>query len=167
METNETAAPSSGDRMLRPPVSEPLSKLSIVRAATNDPALSERKIVLGDRTFPIVDLAYDHYILFLAQLQPLLVGILGSIPGIKTLGLTSTVTPTALIAYCGASLPEMARIVCAQTDPEITVVEVKLLGKTPFKLAELVLAQIEQNHIINDIRDFFVQLAPLLKLVKR
>jgi len=140
--------------------------LHIVRAVTNDPSLAERTVVLGDRTFPVLDLPYDQYTLFLAQLQPLLEGLLGTLPGLSGLGLNDALTPAALITYCGKSLPEMARIVCAQSAPEITVAEVKLLGKTPFKLASVVLEQIDQNGIIADIKAFFVQLAPLLKKKK-
>ena len=137
--------------------------LHIVRAVTNDPTLAERQVTLGDRVFPVLDLPYDQYILFLAELRPLLEGLMGTIPGLKDLSVVGALTPAALVTYCGNSLPRMAQIVCVQSDPDITVDDVKRLGKTPFKLASVVLAQVEQNAIIADIKAFFVQLAPLLR----
>jgi hypothetical protein len=140
-----------------------MTQVEIVRAATNDPSLALRTIKLGDREFPVLDLEYDDYMLFIAQVQPLIEALLGSLPGVKNTGLLDSLTPATLITYCAKSLPEMARIVCAQSDPTITVAEVKKLGKTPFVLATVVLAQIEQNQIITAVKSFFEQIAPLLR----
>lgn len=140
-----------------------MTQLEIVRAATNDPALAKRTVKLGEREFPVIDLEYDDYMLFMAQLQPLLECVLGSLPGVKSTGLLDTLTPATLVTYCAKSLPEMARIVCSQSDPTVTTAEVKKLGKTPFALAYIVLAQIEQNNIITTVKDFFAQIYPLLK----
>lgn len=146
-----------------------VTQLDIVRAATNDPALAKDTATLGDRTFPLVDLPYDDYIRFLALLQPLLETLtsqLARTAGIGT-GLASILSPNALVKYCAESLPEMVCIICEQTDPTITVSEVKRLGKTPFALATIVLLQVQQNRIIADITDFFVQILPFLNMGKR
>ena len=92
---------------------KPLTKLEVVRAMTNDPSLAKRVVVLGDREFPIVDLGYDSYSLFMVQLQPLLQGMIGLVPGFnqfRTQASNGFLTPAHVIAYCGSSLPEMARI---------------------------------------------------------
>lgn len=142
-----------------------LTQLEIVRAATNDPALAARTVKLGDREFPVLDLEYDDYMLFMAQVTPLLESLLGSLPGVRNLQLVDTITPSSIISFCGKSLPELARIVCSQSAPAITVAEVKKLGKTPFALALVVLAQIEQNQMITSVKDFFLRIAPLLTAV--
>jgi hypothetical protein len=139
-----------------------LSQLEIVRAATNDPAMSERVVVLGDREFPVVDLDYSSYCRFLAKLQPLLQAVAGRLGVTRGLVQANDFGLNTLIDYCAYDLPEMAHIVVSQTDPDITVEDVKKLGKTPFKLANIVLAQIEQNEMITEIANFFVQMLPLL-----
>jgi hypothetical protein len=53
-------------------MSEKLTQKQIVRAVTNDPALSEDTVALGDTEIKIVDLDYDDYCKFVAHLQPLL-----------------------------------------------------------------------------------------------
>lgn len=140
-----------------------LSQIDVVRAATNDPLLSDRKVRLGEREFTVVDLEYDAYLEFMAYMKPLLECALSAIPGVAGAGVSELLTPASLVSYCSKELPQMARLVCAQTDPDITVADVKRLGKTPFALAMVVLAQIEQNDMIRVVKDFFVQTAPLLK----
>ena len=149
---------------MAPTTNEPkMTQLEIVRAVTNSPALATRTFTMSGRTFEILDLQYDDYMLFMAQLQPLFEALLGALPGVRNMGLLNTLSPATLITYCGKSLPEMARIVCSQSDPDITVAEVKKLGKTPFVLAALVLSQVEQNNIINAVKDFFESIVPLMK----
>jgi len=143
------------------------TKLEIVRAATNAPELSTRTVPLGDREFKVVDLEYDDYLLFMAQLQPLLEGLLGNLPGVRGLGLSSVLSPTDIMRYCGKSLVDMAVIVCKQTDPSVTAEEVKRLAKSPFKLVTVVMAQIEQNNIIGELKDFFNLVLPLLKGIRK
>lgn len=143
-----------------------LTEQEIIRAATNDAALSNSEVTLGDRTFKIVDLEYDDYVIFITKLAPLLKAIAGGLAsshGINVGDKSSQIDAVSIVEYCSADIPELARIVCKQTEPSITVKEVKQLGKTPFKLASVVLKQIEQNRIIADISDFFVQMLPLLK----
>lgn len=136
-----------------------LTNVDIVRAATNDS--TGITVQLGDRTFPIKDLSYDSYVRFFSLLQPLLEMIAGKLaPSLQDHA--TGITSEAIIRYCSDSLPEMVCIVCEQTDPTITIQEVKELGKTPFNLAKIVIKQIEQNRVIADVSDFFVQVLPLL-----
>jgi len=136
---------------------------------TNDAALSERSFDLGGREFKVVDLAYDDYVKFLALLQPLLESVATKIAAYKGLVPTADaadtpITAAGVLKYCVKELPELVCIVCRATDPTVTVDEVKALGKNPFKLAGVVLTQIDHNKIIKDIGDFFVQMLPLLKV---
>ncbi len=145
--------------------------IEIARAATNAPELSREEFTLGDRKFKVVDLPYDDYLRFTTYLGPmleLLFGSLVSMSGIKAPTANVSLTPAAILQYAGESLPELACIVCTQTDPTMTVAQVKLLAqgsspRGPFKLAEIVLKQVEQNKIINDFASFFGQMLPLLK----
>lgn len=145
-----------------------LSEKEKVRAATNDPSLAEHSLTLGDKTFKIVDLEYDEYLLFLTKLAPLLKAMASGMLGAagKDLGIDADRSPAlsavAVIEYCSSDLPELACIVCRATDKTITVREVKRLAKNPFLLAKLVLLQIQQNRMIGDITDFFEQMFPLL-----
>jgi hypothetical protein len=139
-----------------------LSEKEIARAVSNDPALSEVSFELGDRTFKIVDLAYDDYLAFLAELQPLVEAMFGSVMSSgSSLGELSA---QSILKYCGRSLPEMVRIVCRQTDPDITTDEVKRLAKSPFKLAWVVLKQVEQNNMVKEFADFFGSIVPLVQM---
>jgi len=140
-----------------------LSQEDLVRAATNSPSLAKNTVILGDRTFPIVDLPYDAFIRFLALLQPLLEVFASKITG----GLTSSTggfTASSIVTYLADSLPELALICVEQTDPTMTVQKVKEMGRTPFALANIVIKQIEANKIIGEISDFFVTLLPLLTM---
>lgn len=145
-----------------------LSQKEIVRAMTNDPALSERQVVLGDRTFTVVDLAYDDYCEFLALFQPLLEAIASKFAARKGIAVMEPETPLSvqgILKYCKRELPEMAALVCKATDASITATDVKALESSPLKLVTVVLAQVEQNKMIKDITDFFVQILPLVKAV--
>jgi hypothetical protein len=147
------------------PTPEPaLTEAQKVRAAVNDPA---DKFTLGGRVFNIVDLPYDDYLRFIVLLEPLLKGIVGaatssiSIPGMEFSA--STLSASSIASFCGESLPEMVRIICSQTEPDITAKEVKTLGKNPFQLAKVVMKQVAQNGLIKDFTDFFGQILPLIQ----
>lgn len=140
------------------------TQTEIVRAATNSPELSTHSFTLGDRTFPIVDLPYDDYIKFFAYLQPLIEKFAGAVTGISfTSQANDDLSVSGLITYCSASLPEMVRMMCAQTDPSVTVDDVKSWVRSPFKLASIVMEQVKANKVIEDLADFFDQIVPLLK----
>jgi len=140
-----------------------LSQADIVRAATNDPALTKDEFMLGDRKFPVVDLSYDDYLRFLTLLTPLLETVVGGVMAKSGFRSGAMLSPKDLISSLSDSLPELVSIVCNQTDETMTVEEVKLLGRTPFKLADIVMKQIEHNKIISEIASFFAQMLPVLK----
>lgn len=154
------------------PTEPSITPQEISRAATNDPALSDDEFILGGRKFKVVDLPYDDYIKFISLMQPLLESLVNGVSEKAGLKLPEIVIPTSgftvagLVKACVGALPEMACIVCSQTDPTITVDEVKTLAKTPFKLAQVVLKQIVRNNIIKDFSDFFEQVIPFLKVTE-
>lgn len=138
---------------------------TITRAVTNDPMLSENIVTLGSEKIVILDLPYDDYITFLSLLKPFLHMFAGSLSTEFGLGSMATDNMTAanLLSYCADSLPEMAWIVVKQTRPELDIEDIKKLAKTPFKMAGIVVAQVNQNKMIQDIADFFGQILPLMK----
>jgi hypothetical protein len=147
----------------------PIKPTDVSRAIVNSPVA---EFTLGDRTFRLVDLPYDDYLLFASHLTPLLEVVFGSLAGVMDVNVTpkTSITAASVIEYAGSSLPELVRIVCSQTDPDISIGEIKKMSlqgspKGPFKLAEIVLKQIEQNKIINDFASFFGQMLPLMKNV--
>lgn len=140
-----------------------LTERQIARAATNDPSLSEREFQLGDRTFPLVDLPYDDYVVFLGHLQPLMEAIAGRFSATQDLVSSEEITVSGLAKYCAKALPEMVTLMARQSDPTMTTDVVKQMGRSPFKLATIVMKQIEQNKVISDIADFFEQVLPVIK----
>lgn len=146
-----------------------LTNADLGRAMLNLPA---DEFMLGDRIFQIVDLPYDDYTMFLGYIAPLIENICKRIVLSKSGGVelpdgikldASTFGAFDLLQICGKSLPEMAQIVCKQTDPDITVADVKRLAKKPLPLADVVLKQIVQNGMIKDFKDFFGQMISMLK----
>jgi|SRR6185437_436649 len=148
-----------------------LTKTDIIRAATNNPVLSTSQFTLGDKVYTIVDLAYDDYLAFLSMLQPLIEQLVKGVSGRRGISLngidisTPGISAANIIAYCSENLPKMAQIVCKATDPDITIEKIKADAKNPFKLAEVVLAQVIQNNIIKDFASFFQSVLPLLTQV--
>lgn len=139
----------------------------VTQAAVNSPILATIKFTLGSNEYPVLDLPYDDYVLFLTLLQPLLQAATGQLA--KAAGLSAAAdaaSPTSLITHCAENLPELAHIVVRQSVPLITIGELKAQAKTPFKLADIVLKQIQQNNMISDIADFFVQILPYLSAGK-
>lgn len=144
-------------------VKTPLSQADIDRAATNDPAPSP-SFTLGNREFKILDLPYKEYIRFFSHLKPMVGAVVGAIAMSRGVPMgTPAFDSMSLITYCSDELPEMVRIVCAQSDPTITTEEVMELGKTPFALARVAAMQINRNNMINDFMDFLKETLPLLK----
>jgi hypothetical protein len=143
-----------------------LTQKEIARAMTNDPALSEVSFTLGDRTYKVVDLAYDDYTTFLSLLSPLIEGVAKKfISHVQVVdsGENFSLRPTDLFDYCKNELPKLVAIICNQTDQSITEHDVKAVAKSPIQLAQIVMLQFQQNNIIKDIGDFFVQTLPLIK----
>lgn len=137
---------------------------AVAQVVSNDPVTSGVEVKLGDRTFKLVDLAYDDYVTFNAFLEPFLKAFAGSMLG-RDSGSFSALTASDLVRYCSDSLPQMVQICLRQTEPRITVQEIKTLGRTPFKLVPIVLKQVERNGIIQEITDFFELMLPIMGLV--
>lgn len=144
-----------------------LTDKDILQGAVNSPALAADEFQLGDRTFKVLDLGYDDYVQFLFFVKPIF----------EALGKAVTLSPTQvpdidlgagilsitnIMDFCLKDLPEMCRIVCAQTAPEITVTEVKALARNPMKMTEVVLKQIVRNNMIKDFTSFFHQILALM-----
>lgn len=147
--------------------SEPsISEQQLIRAAVNIPV---DKFQLGDRVFDIVDLPYDDYIFFVSYMAPLieiLVTHLSSTGDLRIPGINLSaeyVTPKLLLEMCGTTMPDMVHLMCKQTDPSITVDEVKRLARRPTALATAILRQIQQNGMVKDFADFFAQVSQVLK----
>lgn len=146
----------------------PLTKEKILSAASNDSTLSRNTFTLGDRTFPLKDLSYDQYNKFLLLIAPLADGLIGRIGdkvksqelGIESLDI-SLFSVTDILSYCGNTLPDLALIAVQTSDPTMTIEQVKEMGKTPFKLAEIVMLQMVHNNTIKDFADFFARILPL------
>lgn len=146
-----------------------ITKEDAALAATN--TLSIASFELGGKEYKVVNLRYDDYLKFITYLTPLLetfFGSLASVGGIKVVSPSSPINAMSIVKYAGESLPELACIVCNQTDPTVTTENVKIWCENseprgPFKLAELVIKQIEQNKIVNDFASFFVQMLPMIK----
>jgi hypothetical protein len=143
-----------------------LAPQELSRAVTNDPSLSTDEFQLGDRTFKVCDLNYKEYVKFTSLVAPLIEGLASklskstgiSVPGIDLSGFG----PSSLLRFASDDLPEMARMVCAKSDPNITVEQVMELGKTPIVLAEVVMKQMVRNNIIGDFSRLFRLLLPLM-----
>lgn len=144
-----------------------MTNAEISRAVTNNPSLSLEEFSLGDRTFKIVDLSYDSYVDFLTLLSPLIEAVFGSVASAANMnGIkldASALSVSTVIKHCAKTLPDLVLLVCKQTQRDITVDEVKLLGKTPLVLGAIVLKQLQKNNIIKDFADFFAQALPVLK----
>lgn len=158
-----------------PTVSETpaLSTTELAAAATNSPELSKDEFRLGEKTFKIVDLKYDSYVKFLTLFKPILSGIASGMASKGGLPIPGIELPNEgqifdhLITFGLTDLPEMVRITCNQTDPTVTVEQVKEWGGDPFTLCAIVMKQIARNNMIARFASFFVQALPLMKAVMR
>lgn len=146
-----------------------LNNEDLVRAALN---LQADEFVLGDRAFKVADLGYDDYLLFISLLSPFVDVVCSTfmnagnitVPGISLE--VNGMSASKFIALVGKQLPELAHLVCKQTDPTITVDEVKKLAKKPTALIDPVIKQIVQNNIIKDFSAFFGQAMGILRAAK-
>lgn len=134
-----------------------------------------REMPLGDRRFTIAPIArrggvaaYDQAADFMMEAMPLLQRLLGQAaisdaPVFDEIDTErSDETAAALMATLAATdlrgvvremrdtLPVLARLACAGTDPEITVDEIKALAGSPLstELLAIVMAQIEADRIL-------------------
>lgn len=160
--TSKTSAPEINSDVTVPA----LTSLQLTRAAVNLPV---DQFQLGDRTFTIQDLSYDSYITFIGYLTPLIENVVSkiannqgvSIPGIEMQ--SSLFSATNILSLCSKELPAMVQLMCRETDPSITVEQVKELAKRPTVLVTAVTKQIKQNDMIKDFADFFAQVLSVVK----
>lgn len=137
-----------------------------IRAAVNAPADTFK---LGDREFQLHDLPYDDYIAFVGYVSPLVDTLINRVKGKNTAGIpgidldVTQFGAIQILQFCGGSLPEMVRLICKQTDPDITVEDIKKLAGRPTLLATIVMRQMAQNGIIQDFTDFFGQMVKTLQ----
>jgi hypothetical protein len=57
----------------------------------------------------------------------------------------------------------MVYLMCLESDPDMTIAEVKKLAKRPTVLVTAIMKQIKQNEMIKDFADFFTQVLSVLK----
>lgn len=128
-----------------------------------------KHFVLGDREFPIKDLAYDDYLEFIDLARPIIESVADSlnVVGDGAGGSEVKLDPLGLdfqklIKLAGHELPRMAWICCKQSDPKIAIADVKRLAKRPFPLIEVVLIQVQHNKLIEEFQDFFPRLGKIV-----
>jgi hypothetical protein len=143
-----------------------LDQLQIIRAAVNLPVDT---FTLGDRVFPLKDLSYDSYIAFIGYLTPLIEHVVEKIAGGQGISIpgidlkTSLFSANNILSLCKEDLPEMVQLMCRESDPDITVAQVKELAKRPTVLVTAIILQVKQNEMIKDFADFFGQVLSVLK----
>jgi len=142
---------------------EGLNKLDMVEGATNSTILSEDVVTLEGRTFRLKHLKYDDYIAFMAYLKPVFGPLFEQLGGFAG-GTQEVIDYAKIVGLCQSNLPEMALLVLKQDAPELTIKDVKDLCGTPFKMAELVLMQINKNNLIADFTNFFGLMTQMLKV---
>ena len=138
-----------------------MDKLQIVHGVTNSAATSDTTVQLGDRTFKLVHLPYDDYTDFICLAEPVLKSIMQGLS--NGFGDSLAVEATSIVKPLLKTLPEIVFICLKQTDPNITISEIKTLAKSPMPLAKIVVAQAQHNGMIQEFSDFFAQMATMLK----
>lgn len=143
-----------------------LDTLKINRGAFN---LDDGFFVLGEQAFPLKDLSYDSYVIFLGYLTPLIEVVVQkiaggagiSIPGIDLNA--NAFSTTNILKLCSKELPEMVHLMCKESDSTITVEDVKKLAGRPTTLVTAIVKQIHKNQMIQDFADFFAQVLSVVK----
>jgi hypothetical protein len=141
-----------------------ITEQELAHAVTNDPILSPDEFMLGDRKFKICHLTYKENVKFLALVMPLFEGVVNkftkrtflSVPDIAMEA--ASIGSLGILKFAEADLPELARIVCSKTDPNITVEEVMELGQDPITLGEVVMKQLVRQGTIKKFSQVFQQL---------
>lgn len=143
-----------------------LTKEQIFDAARNE---HHKTFKLGDREFPIKDLDYDSYLEFLELTHPILQVVIGSLEVVSNNGDPDVSFNPAgfdvqkMIQLAGKSLPRMVWLCCKQTDPKITVEDVKRLARRPQAMIQIVIEQVRHNQMIKEFADFFKQASQSLR----
>lgn len=148
-----------------------LTDTQIADAVRNDYPDDSFALGHGDerRVFPIKDLSYDSYIEFLKLARPVMDLLIGSLDvamdekGEPTLTIRrESLDLDVLLDVAGTSLPRLAHLCCKQSDPRITVDEVKRLARRPMDLLDVVIKQVQHNKIVQEFADFFPRLVTSL-----
>lgn len=139
-----------------------LTTSQIADAVRND--YPDKSFKLGNREFPIHDLDYDSYIEFMELARPIIVSLANTItPVMKDQKLDFDLNYGkldfgSLIKLAGNELPRMAHICCRQSDPKVSIADVKRLARRPHNLIEVVLLQVKHNELVKEFADFFPRL---------
>jgi hypothetical protein len=135
-----------------------ISKRESARALKNEPL---GVYEFGGREIPIHDLSYDDYIEFVELAAPIIEYVIGVV-GIEgfddALANPQSINLRELIRLAKDELPRMALLVCRQHDDTFLMEDVKELGKRPYDMLHLVLAQIKFNKMVQEFADFFPRL---------
>lgn len=134
----------------------------VTSALVNTPEVATDEIKLGERTFKILDLKYKDYTAFLGLVLPLVDQVAN---GLQNGGasLFSSVSVTDLFYTCSENLPKLSHIVLRQSEPDLTIEQVEELCGDPLTMAEVVMAQIAHNKMIERFGSFFGKIAVMMK----
>lgn len=127
-----------------------------------------QSFMLGDREFPIKSLAYDDYLEFVDLARPIVEAVANSLElqsesGDPSIGFNPVnLDFKQLIKLAGTELPRMAWICCKQSDPKISINDVKRLARRPFPLIEIVLLQVKHNELVKEFQSFFPRLGKII-----
>jgi hypothetical protein len=123
----------------------------------------------GDsKSFEIKHLSYDAYLEFCELARPILTACssaldMGNNNGEFKLEFNPMAVDFAsLLKLAGKELPRMAWLCCRQSEPKITIEEVKHLGYRPQALLSVVLQQIKHNEMVKEFADFFPKIVEQL-----
>jgi hypothetical protein len=148
-----------------------LSQTEITQAVRNEAAGTftlENPITKASRTFELKHLSYDAYLEFCELAHPILSTLSGALDmGNKGGEFKLEFNPLnidykTVLKLAGKELPRMVLLCCKQTDPRITLEEVKELGHRPQQLVQVVLKQIKHNEMVKEIADSFPQIVEQL-----
>lgn len=146
-------------------MSEP-TKEQIYDVARNE---HHKTFKLGEREFPIKDLDYDSYLEFMELSYPIIQAVTDSLELTSSNGEPDVAFNPAtfdvgkIIKLAGSNLPRMTWLCCKQSDPAITIPEVKRLARRPHVMIQVVFEQIKHNKLVEEIRDFFQSMAPAVR----
>jgi len=141
-----------------------LTATDVANAVRNE--YPDKTFTLGDRTFDVKDLAYDDYIEFVEMARPIILAVSGmlDVKMNETTGEASldmnpfNVDLNEIMGICKTELPRLAWLCCRQSDPKISIIEVKRLAKRPQVMLLAVMQQIKHNDLIKDFVSFFPQM---------
>jgi hypothetical protein len=131
-----------------------VSSDELVKAATNTP--DKNTIKIGDKEFLLKDFKYKDYIAFIKYLAPMFDLFLGA----QRLNTGNSLNALSIIEFCDDDLPKMGLMIARNTYPDMTEDELLEVTPSPFEMADLVLAQIAHNRIIERLTGFLQLMTP-------